>query len=747
MRIHNLVLCLALLVGVCASCAGDADFDSAGEHGSGSIVLRIGTGVKTRTELAGSYNLNHVRQVYAILYEGTGDDATYVCHHDLKWSPVDSTDYGEGVVQEKVYEFSVPSSIKSNGEYTLLCVGLDDQSGTTYGLSLTDNAAPSFCDKNKTLADAKAILATTSGSMTKAELFAGWTTFTYSRKDENSVEVELTRRVSGVYAYLKDIPVNINSSKVEQIQLVLGNLPNTQIGLARKERSDDGKLPDDFGSNPTTDASAKVLDKLTLADIAKANTNTNLYDINTTYTDALGLTEQTLLLSAYLLPMKADDTNGTLAIELLDASGALIKSFPAQWDNVPTSAGDKEKYSLYPNYVYHVGTRSDNSDRPASLAGNRIVLEVQPWTEVEIKTEFPKVPLEATIDYDKNPSSYIYDCINTTDKITIMPSLLKRKWKMTIVAEDNNGNLNTDGKCDWIYFVKAGNTYTQELTSSDYTNGNEQAVAVTIRLCDYVVQRDYNPSTSAGQTAINTDWRRARIVLETENSSSPTHLSIRQYNAITVTGQYDRKTTFSCGFSRYDYGVERDKDGAITNQGYMGKWGFVEQSNTDLYSGYADAAKLYYDGYYAHENIESKWTSNTSYWGTDDISTQPIVRYSWTASWVYEGGQQKLADSYWYLPSQYELYGFFNDMGKRQPSIEANIVIGGLYWSSSSKFNSYSSSEKSHRSYCQKLEAEGKLWVSDKKDGEVGTRTFRKDANLGYSRRARHFEGYTGGLQ
>lgn len=715
--------------------------------------------MQTRTALAGSYNLHHVRQVYAILYEGTGDAATYVCHHDLKWNPKDSTDYSEGVVQEKVYEFEVPSTLRSGSECTLLCVGLDDLSGTTYGLTLDADRTPSFLAKSKTLADAKAVLAT-DGLMKESELFAGWESFTYSREDDeddevNTVEVELTRRVAGAYAYLKDIPVKVSGKEVKYIQWVLGNNPTTEIGLARVERTADSTLPDDFGTRENTATDATVLDKLDLTTVATANASTNLYDIKEDYTTGLGLSGQTLLLRAYLLPMKYG-ANGTLAVQLLDADGSLIKSFPAQWSNAPTAAGDKEKYSIYPNYVYHAGTRSADSDRPASLAGDRIELVVQPWKEVTIETEFPKVPLEATIDYDKNPSSYIYDCINTTDKMTIMPSLLKRGWKLTLVAEDKDGNIDPGSTCDWIYFVKPDDTYAQTVSSSDYTGGTEQAVEVTFRLNDYITPHysvvdsksykydsDYDPSTETGQTNINSDWRRARIVLATDESSLSSYTSIRQYNAITVIGKYNKSTPFACGFSRYDYGVERDASGTITGQGYQGKWGFKDQSNTTLYSR-ADPAELYYDGYYAHENIESKWTSDVSYWGTDgDISTQPIVRYSWTESWVWSGTAREQELLYWYLPSQYELYSFFSDMVKRQPAIETNIEVGGLYWSSSSKFNSYSVGEGSHRSYCQKLEEKGKLWISNDGDGEVGTRTFRKDTNIGYSRRARHFNGYT----
>ena len=747
-------LCLSLLAGVCAGCADDDIETIHGQkHARGNIVLRIGTEshMQTRTALAGSYNLHHVCQVYAILYEGTGDAATYVCHHDLMWSPKDSTDYSDGVVQEKVFEFAVPSTLQSGKECTLLCVGLDDLSGTTYGLTLDADQTPSFLAKGKTLADAKAVLAT-GGSMLKSELFAGWESFTYSREEdededdeENTVEVELTRRVAGAYAYLKDIPVKVNGKEVRYIQWVLGNSPTTEIGLARVERTVDSTLPDDFGTGENTATAAKVLDKLDLETIATANASTNLYDIKEDYTTGLGLSEQTLLLSAYLLPME-HGTNGTLAVQLLDESGDLIREFPAQWTKAPTAAGSATNYSIYPNYVYHAGTRSADSDRPASLAGYRIELVVQPWKEVTIETEFPKVPLEATIDYDKNSSSYIYDCINTTDKMTIMPSLLKRGWKLTLVAEDNDGNIDPTSTCDWIYFVKSDGSYTQTLTSSDYTDGTEQAVEITFRLNDYVVKRTYSPLTAEGQAAINSDWRRARIVLETDESSLSSYTSIRQYNAITVYVGYN-KTEYPRGFSRYDYGVERDKDGNVTTQGHLGYWGFWTSAFGLVYDSNTDK-RTYYDGEFVYSNTNKR----DGIWGTDDtpLSDQPIIRYSRQDAfeWKSNGStfQNVVASNYWYLPAQYELYKFFSDIVVHQPDIETHVYVGTdyVYWSSTvSKDGSISK----YYAFCQALEEVGKVFQSEKNDkNSLDTRRLRSNdnntasANYGYSRRARHFK-------
>ena len=52
------------------------------------IVIRLSTGdLETRTDLTSQANLQHVTEVYAVLYEGTGDAATFKSVEKLDWNP------------------------------------------------------------------------------------------------------------------------------------------------------------------------------------------------------------------------------------------------------------------------------------------------------------------------------------------------------------------------------------------------------------------------------------------------------------------------------------------------------------------------------------------------------------------------------------------------------------------------------------------------------------------------------------
>ena len=77
-----LTVCLSLLACLLSSCRDEMAEVSPEEQPDGSIVLTINTESKkkARTILTGSHDLHHVRQVYAVLYKGSGETASYVCH-------------------------------------------------------------------------------------------------------------------------------------------------------------------------------------------------------------------------------------------------------------------------------------------------------------------------------------------------------------------------------------------------------------------------------------------------------------------------------------------------------------------------------------------------------------------------------------------------------------------------------------------------------------------------------------------
>lgn len=674
---HIAALCLLFLTGLFTACSESVEeTESEAGYPVGSLVLRLRAGSEssTRTQLDGSDGMHHVRQVYAILYRGDGTNASetkYVSHRILDWNPMEEGG-GNDIPETREFAMGIPASASSE-TYTVLCVGLDDESGSCYGLNMTADEVPSFCHAGSTLADAKAVLVK-GKSMTEAELFAGWETFVYSSDKANVVNVEMFRRVAGAYAYLKDIPVSVNGIEVKAVRLVLGNRPPTEMALARVRTEN----ANDFGTGVLQGDEAKVLDRLNLKDWGAVAGSNGLYEF-----DVPGFASGALFLRAYLLPM-APGENATLSVELLGGNegeeDVVLKSFPTEWNDVP-AGGDKQRYAVYPNYIYHVGTRGAEEDRPMSLAGYRLELVVQPWTTIDIATEFPDVPIDASIDmddYGKNPLKYIYDSNTTTGAFTVYPSLMKKDWKLTIVAESKYGKLDPGLTCDWLYFVMPDGSYSQEYHSFDWPGGkgNEEAVTVQFRMNDFVEKRTYPIGVQAKADSINNDIRCARFVLQTAESSSSVYLPLKQYNTITVSGQYKYgavKRDYECGISRFDMEAERDRDGRVTKEGEKYGWGFWESAFFQIHQPFtydSPDCEPCYDGEVCYLSAKK----NEKGFPESIIDISRYDRFEW------DGNNNVTADDFWYLPSQLELYSFFEQIVSNN-LIESHVVPGELYWS------------------------------------------------------------------
>lgn len=572
--------------------------------------------------------------------------------------------------------------------------------------------------------------------MTLAELFAGWQTFDYVRDAINTVDVELLRRVAGVYAYLKDIPVSSGSQTVKTIRLLSGNRPNTSIALQSRGRDTD------FGTAPTSDDALRVLASVNLDDIAVPDAAKRWYmqkDEEGNPTKPL-----TVLLSAYLLPMQAVTDVNTFSIDLLDDGGAPIKTFPTIWSEAPGAENDKQRqeYPVFANYLYHVGTLGADTDQPASLAGERLELKAVSWKELPVSTVFPKVPLNASIDYGKNASTYIYDCIDTTDVIHVMPSLINKPWKLTIVNMDNT-------ECDWLYFLLDDNTCTQEVESTEETRVSGQEIRIWMN--DHVVQHSYfvekagkvsahyeyeagyNPNVEDDRTNINNDVRRAKIVLKTEGSSAVVAIPIRQYNAITVVGMYEyvgHEEPFTCGVSRFDNGALRDKDGKVIagEGGAKGKftWGFWATTFLDIYGVYNFGNvdnKPCYDGEVSYTAAENK--GNRGFSGS-------LIQTTRRESTAWTGTAFANSTHFWYLTSQWELYEFFRQFVNK-PDLETHVEPNELYWSATPSRDAHiaEGEVKSYGQWTNKIEEEASQYRT--KDRHTHER------NYGFARRARKF--------
>ena len=148
---HVSILILIFLACLFAGCA-DEPIDSPEGLPEKGIVVRLTTGqLDTKTHLYSQASLHHVTQIYAILYycgDMTADDidpkktkvvaSQLLMKNGTPWDPSVEEGYGQGQPQTETFELLLPQDqiAMVPGKYMILCVGLDDASGDTYGLTI-----------------------------------------------------------------------------------------------------------------------------------------------------------------------------------------------------------------------------------------------------------------------------------------------------------------------------------------------------------------------------------------------------------------------------------------------------------------------------------------------------------------------------------------------------------------------------------------------------------------------------------
>lgn len=670
----------------------------------GGITLTLTSGnMETRTNLTSTAATQNVESVYIALYKGNNENATFVAAQDFGWEESSLTSYEK---QTKTLKFD---NLVAGAEYILLAVGLDADSKSTYGFDSETDLKNALNEKN--LAEAKATLATnkTSEDIATSELFAGWNTFTYEPDIENKVEIEMKRRVAGVLCYLKDIPSTITKSDgtytVTKVQLRLFTNQNSAIRLARKEKGENNiGLQEDFGETQLENS-----DILMSYNLKGFSSKDGFYEIHVTDNTRL---PNTILMGAYMLPIEySPDKNNksTLTLEVWgtnDNQGSgvspeevCIQSFPVLQNGL-SSGNDAEKYSIYPNYIYHIGQKPDNNstegDYPESLAGEKITVTAKEWDNKEVNVEFPSVPVNATMELVNedgmayNTDKYIFDCIGIDDVdgygyttespsyplyyptperliLRISPSLLKSQWRVTIYKCDEDGNIDSNPSGGEMLYINNNNSYVQEYgaTQEECENGT----SLTLLLTDY-----------ADGNYFSQKKRYSKILLETldedGNIVATDDMVIAQYNAITV--NYEGRTL---GFSYYDWGVKRDLGtGVIINKGIAVQWNFLESvlsefSNKSGYDNYTRALELskgnFYDAFYYGEN--------TVYKNGCAIYKAAKKRLNISNSLKVE----KTTNNIWFLPAYYEMESFFQSS---LYDLSWNVQIKPQkYWTSSNQ--------------------------------------------------------------
>ena len=790
---HLLTILSGLLVALLFARCADDDNLSGGIDGlpERGIVIRLSTGeLDTRTQLTSTGDYHHVEEVWAVLYKWNGNESTdpndpnnhgnyefksatlLELENGTPWNPYDAStqsrpnrddyqtdeayntaldaylenmqtnyggEYGNGKVQGR--EFVLPESgAMQAGTYRVLCIGFDEASKTCYDLQNEGSLT-----LPTTLADAYAKLS--SNKEFGGELFAGWQEFEFEPDNINIVEVELKRRVAGVLCYVNDIPTTITDGTsiytINTIRLCLNTKANDAIHLCRLD-----DRTKDFGTtkgNAFKDEDKTILAEYTLSTEGQIG---EIFTGKLQKIDNVQIKEGSVLLGAYLIPIKHVEGKATLSVELWgkdeDGNEKLAKTFNAVRSDDPDgqltddATQNTTSYDILPNYIYHIGDKDDDTDEPMSLLGQKITVKPKEWTGETIPVEFPSVPIFCTMElvnqYDvKYDQGYKFDCIGITDsekdygklysdkydgesytyqdyfpvrdriRLNISPSVLGSKWKVSIDDESAGGGM--------LYFRDPLSSEENPSYTKFYGPQTEaewkSSKTLDIVLTDYVNKAD----DDAGKTQ-----RKAIIRLETYDTGGntvthTTELEVVQYNAIMI--PYGNKTL---GFSHYDWSSDRGEypDGVQTT------WNYFNSTPTAGIFGDGDREVRQTDGKKNYKNAKSHSTYNGTtvynfYKQKDEAGT---LKDGGCA--IYKAGKKKVeiengtkasANTVrWYLPAIEEIEAFFN----KAKNVEGyyNIKKGtAKYWTSSTI------AEALHNSRNIYLDSNGNVQKDD--DGEL----------------------------
>ncbi len=296
------------------------------------------------------------------------------------------TDNGHG----REYTLKLEAAKRLNaGEYTITAVGYtaDDFKNNTIESATTGVVAGNFTAE---VADGKAA----------QEAFAGESSINLLENHAAiNTSVTLHRQVAGYYGYFTSIPVEVNSKKVTDVRLVARS-KNMKLTYGNFNSSFTTTNSDIMyvvnGSEPATTKDAKfngsttANDAYTLYNIkvtdwfTQGDTNNDgiLDEKDNGWTNALAtkgyLTYQegTIFAGGFAVPFAAVDA-ATLELQLLDASGDILKSWTVEMAAAQSAGQDVEKaalpvaettqhFSFFRNHMYTLGKKVDNTTTPGT---------------------------------------------------------------------------------------------------------------------------------------------------------------------------------------------------------------------------------------------------------------------------------------------------------------------------------------------------------------------------------------------
>lgn len=713
-----LMVCLMV-----ASACSDRTEPEAETAGRISVRLAVDSGSEnqqSRSELTEIGAENHVSQMTIYIYKGTGDAAEYVGKEKvIGWT-----------LGQNSLTYQLTTALVQGADYTLLGVGMDKASVNTYSVTEGQTLGNTYA----TLKNEK-----TPADMAQSEFFTGTVSFTNNGKHTVMEDLVLKRRVAGVMLYVKDIPQKLVSPadnsecQVTDVYVKLGQNQKSSVRLWRNSEDINWKEPD--GQSEVQEEDSRTLLHLDLSSFIQ--TEGDYYEI--TPPAESGLLANTLLTGGYILPMNMNSENATFTVELWGepkdeevgsgiSSSCLLKSFVVE----NKSESNSRSYDIRSNYLYCIGKNfaGTEDDQPVSLLGEKLQMEVLPWTEVEQKVDFQPARVQAIFNPDFDEEKYRFNCINNEFEVEIMPSMNAESWE--IVIPESTTVLNADGTEEtstepWLYVKTSDTSCSLQYEANDTEKG--QSTKIKFLMMDYAVQRDWGWDTSTHQWTgaqvngkdpvdlINNDVRTLKVELRTTLASGQTrtdYLTVSQYNTITVNFQSslaEKKDDWNkqgkvaiCGFSRVDVGdmfVKYPSEGNIVENdlaligsdrmdGYKSTgWGWFETDRTLMYSGNALSDK--FNG----SRTDGAWNTKTLGEDRDDDTWKKIwygcaMEKSETlfkkvlnnSTIVLPTKENSTTDECWYLPAQFELEGLFNAYKQTNGALSLNFLRVERWWSS-----------------------------------------------------------------
>lgn len=219
-----------------------------------------------------------------------------------------------------------------------------------------------------------------------------------------NTSVTLHRQVAGYYGYFTSIPVEVNGKKVTDVRLVArsknmkltyGNF-NSSFTTTNKDimyvvNGSEPATPKDAKFKGSADNDAYTLYNIKVAEwFTKGDTNNDgILDEKDVLTKAgeeawinplkskgyETYQKGTIFAGGFAVPFAATDA-ATLELQLLDASGEILKSWTVEMaaaqptgqdvDKVALPTETTQNFSFFRNHMYTLGKKMDNTDKPGT---------------------------------------------------------------------------------------------------------------------------------------------------------------------------------------------------------------------------------------------------------------------------------------------------------------------------------------------------------------------------------------------